>query len=71
MALALSGHPAISRLAVLDIAPSKGKISPEFVSYLSAMKEIESARVANRKQATEILQKYERVRRFACIALPI
>jgi hypothetical protein len=61
MALALSGHPAISRLVVLDIAPSRGKISPEFVQYTSAMQEIEDARVTSRKQATEMISKHEPV----------
>lgn len=48
--------------AVVDMAPGVGKISPEFHSYINAMKEIEKAAVHSRKEADEILAEYEPVR---------
>jgi hypothetical protein len=48
-------------LLVVDIAPGVGKISPEFRTYLDAMKEIDTAGVVSRKDADAILAKYEPV----------
>ncbi|KAJ7129133.1 alpha/beta-hydrolase [Mycena epipterygia] len=50
----------LSKLIVVDIAPSKGELSNEFKGYISAMKKIEAAKVSNRKEALEILQEYEK-----------
>lgn len=50
-----------------DISPAVGPISPEFAKYLDAMKEINEATCKTRKQADELLQKYEQdlgVRQF-------
>lgn len=47
---------------MVDMAPGVGKISPEFHSYINAMKEIEKAAVHSRKEADEILAEYEPVR---------
>lgn len=47
---------------MVDMAPGVGKISPEFHNYINAMKEIEKAAVHSRKEADEILTKYEPVR---------
>lgn len=47
--------------AVVDIAPGVGAISPEFREYLTAMSEIDAAKVKSRKEADVILQKYEKV----------
>ncbi|KAJ7599245.1 Alpha/Beta hydrolase protein [Mycena floridula] len=63
MAVALSpslSESTISRLIIADIAPSKGALSPEFRSYVEAMKKIDDARVSTRKQAMEILNEYEK-----------
>jgi hypothetical protein len=62
MALALSpSNPPLSSLIVADIAPSKGKMSPEFMTYVEAMKRIENANVSTRQDATKILHEYEKV----------
>jgi hypothetical protein len=51
----------LSKLIVVDIAPSKGTLSNEFREYVSAMKKIEAAKVSSRKEALEILQEFEKV----------
>ncbi|KAJ7865700.1 alpha/beta-hydrolase [Mycena leptocephala] len=50
----------LSKLIVVDIAPSKGTLSNEFREYVSAMKKIEAAKVSSRKEALEILQEFEK-----------
>ncbi|KAF7977043.1 hypothetical protein HWV62_4810 [Athelia sp. TMB] len=65
----------LSNLIVADIAPSKGDLSPEFRSYVEAMKKIEASKVSTRKEAQAILAEYEEdpgVRAFLLtnIALP-
>ncbi|MBW0541271.1 hypothetical protein O181_080986 [Austropuccinia psidii MF-1] len=69
MAFALQNPQSsmISKLIVIDISPAKGPISDNFKTYLEAMKEINSSPVTTRKQADEILSKYEQdigVRQF-------
>ncbi|GAA6021250.1 hypothetical protein JCM8202_001914, partial [Rhodotorula sphaerocarpa] len=59
MAVALVGCDPISKLAVVDISPAVGKISPEFQAYIHAMQEIQDARVHSRKEADQLLQKTE------------
>ncbi|KAK4706015.1 hypothetical protein P7C70_g188, partial [Phenoliferia sp. Uapishka_3] len=59
MALALRPTPALSRLVVVDMAPGIGKISPEFGAYLKGMQEVTEAKVHSRKEADDILSKYE------------
>ncbi|KAF8214186.1 alpha/beta-hydrolase [Mycena galopus ATCC 62051] len=50
----------LSNLVVVDIAPSRGELSKEFKSYISAMKQIEAAKISSRKEALEILNEYEK-----------
>lgn len=52
----------LSHLIVADMAPSRGPLSPEFRSYVKAMKQIEESQVTTRKEAQNILIPYERVR---------
>lgn len=49
-------------MTVVDMSPGVGKVSDEFANYIAGMKEIESARVHSRKEADEVLKKYEPVR---------
>lgn len=49
----------LKKLIVEDIAPSRGRMSSEFPSYVRAMQEIERANIRTRKEALEILQKTE------------
>lgn len=51
----------LSNLIIADIAPSKGALSSEFLSYIQAMKKINDAQVRSRKSAQEILYEYEKV----------
>jgi hypothetical protein len=64
MALTLRPHSSISKLIVIDISPAIGAVSPDFANYIEGMKEIEKAEIHSRKEADEILQKYEPVRSF-------
>ncbi|KAJ7682092.1 Alpha/Beta hydrolase protein [Mycena polygramma] len=50
----------LSKLIVVDIAPARGKLSDEFMGYISAMKKIEAAQISSRKEALEILHEYEK-----------
>ncbi|PLW27258.1 hypothetical protein PCASD_23963 [Puccinia coronata f. sp. avenae] len=50
----------IEKLVVVDISPAKGPISSSFLTYIDAFREINSSRVSSRKQADEILAKYEK-----------
>ena len=52
----------LSHLILADIAPSKGRLSPEFQGYIDAMKKIEESNVTNRQQAQHILTPYEPAR---------
>jgi pimeloyl-ACP methyl ester carboxylesterase len=52
---------AIEKLVVVDIAPSAGKLSNEFASYLEGMREVNEANVRTSKEAREILLKVEKV----------
>lgn len=52
----------LDNLIVADIAPSKGTLSAEFMTYIKAMKEIEAAGVFTSKEALKILHRYEKVR---------
>jgi len=56
----------LSKLIVVDIAPSKGKISPDFGNYLKAMRKVQSGidegQVKTRKDAETILKEVEAVR---------
>lgn len=51
----------LTHLIVADIAPSKGALSPEFQSYVEAMKKIEESHVTTRQEAQKILAPYEPV----------
>ncbi|THH17065.1 hypothetical protein EW146_g3676 [Bondarzewia mesenterica] len=62
MSLALSAtlpSDLLTHLIIADIAPSRGALSPEFQSYVRAMREIEEKAVSSRKEAQEILTSYE------------
>lgn len=62
MSLALNADipkDLLAQLIVADIAPSRGALSPEFQSYVKAMKRIEEEGVASRKDAQHILAEYE------------
>lgn len=60
----LSGRFFFS-LAVVDISPAVGKISPEFQAYINAMHQIQDAKVQSRKEADDLLQETEPVRFLA------
>jgi hypothetical protein len=67
VAMSLALHPdlpssILSNLIVEDIAPNRGKLSDEFLLYIQAMQKIESLKLKTRKEATEVLQEYEKVR---------
>ncbi|KDQ59096.1 hypothetical protein JAAARDRAFT_57066 [Jaapia argillacea MUCL 33604] len=49
----------LQNLIIADIAPSKGPLSPEFTSYVDAMRKIEESEVGSRKEAQDILSEYE------------
>lgn len=54
----------LSQLIVVDIAPSIGKLSSEFISYVSAMQEIEALPpgvIKTRTDADNKLKVYESV----------
>ena len=54
----------LSQLIVVDIAPSIGKLSSDFISYVSAMREIEALPpgvIKTRTDADNILKAYEPV----------
>lgn len=66
MALALDPHfdtrtNLLKNLIVVDIAPVKAKMSPQFRSYVEAMRRIESEKLKSRKEASELLSTYEKV----------
>lgn len=52
----------LSKLIVEDVAPTRADISSTFRDYAKAMQEIDAAEVKTRKEAIEILTKYEKVR---------
>lgn len=60
VALNPNGSSIVNKLMVVDISPMKGKISDEFVTYLNGMKEINSMEIKNRKEADQILSKFEK-----------
>lgn len=51
----------LSDLIIVDIAPSKGALSPEFRAYVNTMQEIEKSGITTRKEAHSILSKVEEV----------
>ncbi|KAK7462740.1 hypothetical protein VKT23_007327 [Stygiomarasmius scandens] len=65
VAMSLALNPSLppstlSNLIVADIAPSRGKLSDEFLTYIQAMKKIEDMKLKTRKEATEVLREYEK-----------
>lgn len=48
-------------LIVSDIAPVRAKASADTVSHIQGMEEVEASNVSSRKQANEILEKFEKV----------
>jgi len=67
-ALSLKANGAtapLSQLMVLDIAPSIGSLSPEFIQYIHIMQKIEAlppGSIKTRTDADNILKLYESVR---------
>jgi len=64
MAFALQPNlPAglLSRLIVVDMAPSKGALSSEFQNYLDAMEKVEKSQVTTRKEVNDIIHQIEPV----------
>lgn len=66
MTVALSpehGH-LLEKLIVVDVAPTRGKISPDFAKYMEAMRRIEKGlvdgSVKTRKNADRIIEEYEK-----------
>ncbi|EHS64445.1 uncharacterized protein PGTG_22259 [Puccinia graminis f. sp. tritici CRL 75-36-700-3] len=53
------GSDLIKKLVAVDISPAKGPISKSFQVYIDGFKEINSRPVSSRKEADEILTKYE------------
>lgn len=51
----------IKNLIVADIAPSRGRLSPDFEMYLQAMRTIEDAKLKTRKEADHMLQEFVKV----------
>ncbi|KAE9392569.1 alpha/beta-hydrolase [Gymnopus androsaceus JB14] len=63
MALALNPslpHSVLHNLIVADIAPIRASLSGEFLSYIEAMKRVESMKLRTRKEALEVLAEYEK-----------
>lgn len=52
----------IKSLIVADIAPSRGRLSPDFEMYLQAMHKIEDAKLKTRKEADHMLHEFVKVR---------
>lgn len=58
LALTSSHSPSIKKLIVVDIAPSKGSISKDFIQYTKDMSALESAKgIGSRKEAEEFLKR--------------
>lgn len=64
MAMALSPSlppDLIKNLIIADIAPSRGRLSPDFEVYLQAMHKIEDSRLKTRKDADQMLNVHVKV----------
>lgn len=51
----------IKNLIIADIAPSRGRLSPDFEMYLEAMQKIEAAKLKTRKEADTMLHDFVKV----------
>ncbi|EKM75411.1 hypothetical protein AGABI1DRAFT_109477 [Agaricus bisporus var. burnettii JB137-S8] len=65
MALALDTYldthqNLLKNLIVVDIAPNRASVSPEFHSYMEAMLRIEREKLKTRKEASDLLSNYEK-----------
>ncbi|KAJ9118186.1 hypothetical protein QFC22_004090 [Naganishia vaughanmartiniae] len=62
MAFALNDayNKCLHTLISADMAPSIGKISPEFASYAKGMQEIEESNVRSKAEGDKVLQAYEK-----------
>ncbi|KAF8071582.1 Alpha/Beta hydrolase protein [Lyophyllum atratum] len=49
----------LSKLVIVDIAPVRAELSPEFKGYIEGMQEIERKQITSRKEALEVLEAYE------------
>ncbi|EIN03941.1 alpha/beta-hydrolase [Punctularia strigosozonata HHB-11173 SS5] len=62
MAVALSDAlppGLLEHLIIVDIAPSKGSLSPEFQRYIEVMHQIEQAHISTRKEADQMMKSVE------------
>ncbi|KIY66796.1 alpha/beta-hydrolase [Cylindrobasidium torrendii FP15055 ss-10] len=50
----------LQHLVVVDIAPSRGRLSGEFLQYTAVMKQIEGMRLKTRKEAAQVLAEVEK-----------
>ena len=48
-------------LIVSDIAPVRAKASADIILHIQGMEEVEASNVSSRKEANEILEKFEKV----------
>lgn len=48
-------------LIVSDIAPVRAKASADTVSHIRGMEEVEASNLSSRKEANEILERFEKV----------
>lgn len=55
----------LKNLVVVDIAPTKASMSPQFAGYLEAMQRIEREKLKTRKEASDLLSTYEKVRHIS------
>ncbi|KAG6909299.1 hypothetical protein DXG01_001243 [Tephrocybe rancida] len=49
----------LSKLIVVDVAPTRMKLSPEFKGYIEAMQKVENLKLRTRKEALVALEDYE------------
>ncbi|KAG6900339.1 hypothetical protein C0993_012296 [Termitomyces sp. T159_Od127] len=49
----------LSKLIVVDVAPTRAELSPEFKGYVEAMQKIERLKLRTRKEALQVLEDYE------------
>ncbi|KAJ3726595.1 alpha/beta-hydrolase [Lentinula raphanica] len=65
VAMTLALNPSLpssllQNLIIADIAPVRAQLSPEFLSYIKAMKRIEHMRLRTRKEVQSVLNEYEK-----------
>jgi hypothetical protein len=63
MTLALQSPDLVESLVSVDNAPVDVRVTGNFEKYIRGMRKIESSGVSRQREADEILQDYEQVRR--------